>query len=92
MLYKQAFLKSVLQLINAALSPFVHDPNLVKNYAGIAFVTFVTGNIFYLLFRHRDNEGQSLVYEERQSPPLMRWTTDLHKQTEERLLNDRSIE
>ncbi|OCB88896.1 PTR2-domain-containing protein [Sanghuangporus baumii] len=43
-------------LINAALSPLVHDPNLVKNYAGIALVTFVSGNIFYLLFRDRDNE------------------------------------
>ncbi|KAL5489998.1 hypothetical protein ACEPAI_4831 [Sanghuangporus weigelae] len=57
-------------LINAALSPFVHDPNLVKNYAGIAFVTFVSGNIFYLLFRDRDNE-------------------DLHKHTNEVLLDDR---
>ncbi|EJD02156.1 PTR2-domain-containing protein [Fomitiporia mediterranea MF3/22] len=42
-------------MINALLAPFVHDPNLVKNYAGIALVTFFAGNIFYLIFRHRDS-------------------------------------
>ncbi|KAH8117120.1 PTR2-domain-containing protein [Phellopilus nigrolimitatus] len=51
-------MSAVGSVINAFLAPFAQDPNLVRNYTGIALATFVAGNLFYLCFWRRDRNEE----------------------------------
>ncbi|KAF7725206.1 peptide transporter ptr2 [Apophysomyces ossiformis] len=41
-------------LINLAISPSAHDPNMVWVYSGVAIGAFVCGCMYYYVFRHYD--------------------------------------
>lgn len=44
----------VAALISLAISPSAHDPNMVNVYSGVAAGAFVTGILYYWMFRHYD--------------------------------------
>ncbi|KAG2204743.1 hypothetical protein INT46_008326 [Mucor plumbeus] len=45
----------VAALISLAISPSAQDPNMVWVYTGVAIGAFVTGIIYYFMFRHYDD-------------------------------------
>ncbi|KAK4520153.1 uncharacterized protein ATC70_008284 [Mucor velutinosus] len=44
----------VAALLSLAISPTAHDPNMTYLYAGVAVAAFITGIIYYFVFRHYD--------------------------------------
>ncbi|KAG1083986.1 hypothetical protein PS15p_204324 [Mucor circinelloides] len=45
----------VAALLSLAISPTAHDPNMTYLYAGVAVAAFITGIIYYFVFRHYDD-------------------------------------